>query len=80
MKRTNMRNRMGTVTIGSYKRYVDDKGEKIICNLHVGEYLKQISGLECFKTAYDYKVVGEYTHHYLIRSKYRNGLIPKYRK
>ena len=55
------------------------KNEKIICNLHVGEHLKQIRGLNHFKTAYDYTVFGEYTHHYLIRIRYTNGLVPDYR-
>lgn len=79
MKNTNMRNTTGTVTTRSHKQYVDYKHEKIICNLHVGEHLKQIRGLEYFKTAYDYKVVGEYTHHYLIAIKYTDGQIPDYR-
>ncbi len=76
MKKTNMKNTTGTAAPRSYKRYAD---EKIKCNLHVGEHLKQIRGLDYFKSAYDYIVAGEYTNHYLIAIKYTEGLIPDYR-
>ena len=53
-----------------------DKGSNIVCDLHVGKHLRQIRGMEYFKSAIDYKVEGEYPYHYLIGIKYRTGLIP----
>ena len=53
-----------------------DKGSSIVCDLHVGEHLRQIRGMEYFKSALDYKVEGEYPYHYLIGIKYRSGLTP----
>ncbi len=79
MKKTNMTNTTGIVTTNNYKRYVNEKREKIICNLHVGEHLQQIRGLDYFDSAYDHKVVEEYTHHYLIEIKYSSGKVPEYR-
>lgn len=49
----------------------------IACNLRVGEHLKRIRGLDHFKIAYDYVVLEEYTHHYLIGIKYMSGLVPE---
>lgn len=56
------------------KKY--DKGSSIVCDLHIGEHLRQIRGMEYFKSALDYKVEGEYPYHYLIGIKYRTGLTP----
>lgn len=53
-----------------------DKGSSIVCNLDVGEHLRQIRGMDYFKTALDYKVMGEYPYHYLIGIKYKTGLLP----
>jgi len=53
-----------------------DKGSSIVCDLHAGEHLRQIRGIEYFKNALDYKVEGEYPYHYLIGIKYRTGLTP----
>lgn len=55
------------------------KGSNIVCDLHVGEHIRQIRGMEYFKSALDYKVEGEYPYHYLIGIKYRTGLTPVYR-
>lgn len=56
-----------------------DKGSNIVCDLNVGEHLRQIRGMDCFRYALDYKVEGEYPYHYLIGIKYRTGLTPDYR-
>ena len=52
------------------------KGSSIVCDLHVGEHLRQIRGMDYYKSALDYKVEGEYPYHYLIGIKYRTGLLP----
>lgn len=51
----------------------------IVCDLRVGEHLRQIRGMDYFKTALDYMVAGEYPYHYLIGIRYRTGLFPDYR-
>lgn len=56
-----------------------DKGSSIICDLKVGEHLRQIRGMDHFRTSLDYKVVAEYPYHYLIGIKYRTGQHPESR-
>lgn len=52
------------------------KESSIVCDLHVGEHLRQIRGMDYYKSALAYKVEGEYPYHYLIGIKYRTGLTP----
>lgn len=56
-----------------------NKHSSIVCDLRVGEHLRQIRGMDYFKTALDYIVAGEYPYHYLIGIRYRAGLLPDYR-
>ena len=51
------------------------ESSSIECELKTGDHLKQIRGMDYFKTALDYEVVEEYPYHYLIGIKYRDGLI-----
>lgn len=53
-----------------------NKHSSIVCDLRVGEHLRQIRGMDYFKTALDYIVVGEYPFHYQVGVKYRTGLLP----
>ncbi len=56
-----------------------DKGSNIVCDLAVGEHLREIRGMDLFKTALDYEVMGEYPYLYLIGIRYRNDLFPNRR-
>ncbi len=56
-----------------------NKSCKIVCNLYVGERIKQIKGIGFFKSAYEYVVKEEYPYHYIIGVRYEKNMVPDLR-
>ena len=51
---------------------------KIFCDLHVGDHIKDINGLDYFQKCHlKYEVIEEYPDFYVIGIKYRDGLVPE---